>query len=170
MDVLQPTRPEDDPATAPALVDDESWLTPDTRRRVRIGIPPLLLGTVMVVAGAFWGGTLIDKHFGAATGAALTSAAAGPGAEGAGPGGFSVQSPAAEGTIRAISGEDLTVGPASGAEVKVVLTASTVVTRSGKGTAGALHVGDTVSVQGTKTRGGTVTATSVTATAAGVAG
>jgi Domain of unknown function (DUF5666) len=190
--------------------DDEAWLTPDTRRRIKIAIPTFLLGALAVIAGAFWGGAVVQKHFGTNTAATAAGAFAGrggaggaegfagfggrgatggTGAEGAagasgssgasgfagtsgfggeGASGFTRTTPTAEGTISAISGDDLTVKPASGADVKVVMNSSTTVTRSGKGSAGALKVGDTVRVVGTKASSGTVTATSITATAAGV--
>jgi hypothetical protein len=181
--------------SAPELDDDEAWLTPDTRRRIKFAIPTFFLGALAVVAGAFWGGAVVQKHFGTSSTAAATTRAgafAGRGGEGfagfggatgaegatgasgatgfggAGAGGFTRETPTAEGTISAISGDDLTVKPTSGADVKVVLSSSTVVTRSGKGSAGTLKVGDTVRVDGTKASDGTVTATSVTATAAGV--
>jgi hypothetical protein len=177
----------------PDLDDDESWLAPDTRRRIRIAVPTFLLLTLAVIAGAFWGGAVVQKHFGttstesataglagrggaegfagfggAATGAEGATGAAGAEGFGGGGTGFTRVTPTAEGTISAISGDDLTVKPTSGADVKVVMSSSTIVTRSGKGSAGSLRVGDTVRVDGNKASDGAVTATSITATAAGV--
>jgi len=170
--------------------DDESWLAPDTRRKVRLTIPTLILSLLIIAAGAFWGGAVVDKHFGvkstsstsglaafSRSGAAgrfpgfgaeggTTTGGAATGAGGFGAGGFTT--PAAEGTLTAISGNTLTVkSTTGGSTVKVVMTSSTVVTRSGKGAPGKLTVGDTIRVIGTS-KDGTVTATSVTATAAGV--
>jgi hypothetical protein len=167
---------------------DEDWLVPDRRRRVRIAVPTLVLCGLILVAGAFWGGAVVDKHFGnhgttsAAAGGRTAGAFAGfgggtgtggtgtgaAGGTAGGFGGFSRVTPAAEGTLSAIDGQTLTVTPTSGSPVKVKLTAETVVTRSGTGAPGALTVGDTVTVDGTAGSGGVVTATSVTATAAGV--
>ncbi|MBO0694436.1 MAG: hypothetical protein J2P58_16140, partial [Acidimicrobiaceae bacterium] len=92
----------------------------------------------------------------------------GLGAGGFGGGGFAGLTPAASGTVRAISGHDLIVASTTGSRIKVVLTSSTIVTRTGEGSTGPLKVGDTVRVQGTKASNGTVTARSVTAIASGV--
>jgi hypothetical protein len=165
-------------AFAAELDDEESWLAPDARRKVRIRLPPFILGLVIVIGGAFWGGAVVDKHFGvsntatAATGGSATAGRGGAtGAEGAtgfgGAGGFSAETPAAEGKLSAISGNDLTVTSTSGTKVSVTMASATVVTRSGQGAAGELTVGDTVVVEGTKASNGKVTATSITATAAG---
>jgi Domain of unknown function (DUF5666) len=167
-------------AFATELDDEESWLAPDARRKVRIRLPAFILGLVIVIGGAFWGGAVVDKHFGvsntataaAATGGSATAGRGGAtGAEGAtgfgGAGGFSAETPAAEGKLSAISGNDLTVTSTSGTKVSVTMTSATVVTRSGQGAAGELTVGDTVVVEGTKASNGKVTATSITATAAG---
>jgi hypothetical protein len=140
-------------------------------------VPVFLLGALIVVSGAFWGGAVVDKHFGASSTASAASAFAGGaggralGASGAGgfagAGGSGFEAPTAEGTVSAISGDDLTVAPTSGSKVEVVMSSSTVVTRSGQGAAGTLGVGDSVEVRGTKAADGTVTATSITATAPG---
>jgi hypothetical protein len=166
--------------------DDESWLAPDTRRRIKLAIPTFALGALVVIAGAFWGGAEVDKHFGAnnttsagslaaalggrgATGSGGTGrgAFAGLGGGGGGGGGFG-STPAASGTLSAISGHDLTVTTTTGSKVKVVLVSSTTVISIGQGSTGGLKVGDTVRVQGTTGSGGTIKASSITATAAGV--
>jgi hypothetical protein len=162
---------------------DEDWLVPDRRRRVRIAVPTLLLCALILVAGAFWGGAVVDKHFGnhattAATAGGRTAgafagfgggtgAAGGTGTGASGFGGFSRVTPAAEGTLSAINGQTLTVKPTSGSPVTVKLTATTVVTRSGTGTPGALTVGDTVTVDGTAGSGGVSTTTGGFGSAAG---
>jgi hypothetical protein len=193
--VYEPIEPA---AYGPNEEDDESWLAPDTRRRVRLAVPTFALGALVVIAGAFWGGAEVDKHFGSSNNTTTASAIAaalrgrGAGAEGAGAGtgregfagfaglggagggggfaggGFAGTTPAASGTVSAISGDDLTVNSTSGGKVKVVLNSSTIVSRTGKGSTGPVQVGDTVRVQGTKASNGTVTATSVTAVAPGV--
>jgi hypothetical protein len=57
---------------------------------------------------------------------------------------------------------------ASGALVKVTVGPSATVNRNAKSSLGSLQVGDTVVVEGSKASNGSVTATSVSATAAGV--
>jgi hypothetical protein len=187
---FDPDDPESEVLYPDEDLDDESWPAPDTRRKVKVTIPTLILSLLIIAAGAFWGGAVVDKHFGVkstsstsglaafsrsgaagrfagfgAEGGATTGGAA-TGAGGFGAGGFTT--PAAEGTLTAVSGNTLTVkSTTGGSTVKVVMTSSTVVTRSGKGAPGTLTVGDTVRVIGTA-KAGTVTATSITATAAGV--
>lgn len=181
-----------DPATFEPNAD-ESWLTPDTRRRVKMAVPTLLLALLVVVAGAFWGGAEVFKHFGsdnagtgslAALGRPLGAGrggtgtgggAGGTGATATGRGGFGgfggaggFAAPTVSGTVTAVSGNQLVVQSSAGSKVTVKLTSSTVVTRVAEGSAGAIRVGDTVRVVGTKAKGGTVTASTVTATAAGV--
>lgn len=181
-----------DPATFEPNAD-ESWLTPDTRRRVKMAVPTLLLALLVVVAGAFWGGAEVFKHFGsdnagtgslAALGRPLGAGrggtgtgggAGGTGATATGRGGFGgfggaggFAAPTASGTVTAVTGNQLVVQSSAGSKVTVKLTSSTVVTRVAEGSAGAIRVGDTVRVVGTKAKDGTVTASTVTATAAGV--
>lgn len=181
-----------DPATFEPNAD-ESWLTPDTRRRVKMAVPTLLLALLVVVAGAFWGGAEVFKHFGsdnadtgslAALGRPLGAGrggtgtgggAGGTGAAATGRGGFGgfggaggFAAPTVSGTVTAVTGDQLVVQSSAGSKVTVKLSSSTVVTRIAEGSAGAIRVGDTVRVVGTKAKDGTVTASTVTATAAGV--
>ena len=75
---------------------------------------------------------------------------------------------AATGTVTEVSGSTLYVTNSSGDLVKVTVGPSATVTRNAKSSLGSLEVGDTVVVQGTKASNGSVTATSVSATGAGV--
>jgi hypothetical protein len=67
-----------------------------------------------------------------------------------------------------VKGTTLYVTNASGNLVEVTLTPSTTVTRNAKTSLSGLAPGDTVVVQGTTAKNGTVTAASVAATAQGV--
>ncbi len=79
-----------------------------------------------------------------------------------------VDSAAATGTVTEIKGSTLYVTNSSGNLVEVTLTPSTTVTRDAKTIWLGLTPGDTVVVQGTTAKNGTVTAASISATAEGV--
>jgi hypothetical protein len=162
-----------------AEADEEDWLAPPPKRGVRLKLVTLVLLVAAAAAGAFWTGTVVQKHNGPAStsgsAAALISrfrsAAAGAGAGGAGSGGgfgASRVAPTASGTLTDMTGTTLYLTDASGALIKVVTTPSTTVTRTGVGQPGTLTIGDTITVEGTKGTDGTVTATRVVATAQGV--
>ena len=64
-----------------------------------------------------------------------------------------------------VNGKTLYVTDSSGATIRVKTTGSSKIARTAVAKVGEVHPGDTVIVQGTKSSSGTVTATSVTATA-----
>jgi hypothetical protein len=68
--------------------------------------------------------------------------------------------------VTTIEGSTLYVTTSSGSLVKVILGKSTTYTRDAKSTVSAIQPGDTVVVQGTTAKNGTVAATSVADTAA----
>ena len=84
------------------------------------------------------------------------------------PGGGTGGSNATTGTISVVDGDTLYILTASNELVKVRLNPSTTVTRNAKSKAAKLRPGDTVVVQGATGEGGTVQASSVSATAKGV--
>jgi Domain of unknown function (DUF5666)/TfoX N-terminal domain len=140
---------------------------PATEEKKMFGGLAFLVGGHMAISASGQGGVLVRVDPEAAE-RLLQTTKAEPAATGfGGAGGFTAQTPAADGKLRAISGNDLTVASTSGTKVSVTMTSATVVTRSGQGAAGKLTVGDTVVVEGTKASNGKVTATSITATAAG---
>jgi hypothetical protein len=163
--------------------DDDLYaepLPPRPRRRVFTPARAVLGGVVLVAAG-FIGGVLVQKGQGGtapaggagpggAGGAAAFAARAGQGAAGGGAGGAAGQAGAAPttGTVANVKGSTLYVTGSDGTTVKVRVDKNAKVTRSAASTAGAVHPGDTVVIQGSTASSGTVTATSVTATAKGV--
>jgi hypothetical protein len=92
--------------------------------------------------------------------------AAGGGAAGAG----GAASDATAGSVANVDGKTLYVKDANGNTIRVKTTSNSKITRTAVSTAGDVHPGDTVVVQGTKSSSGTVTATSITATAKNAAG
>jgi hypothetical protein len=176
---------------------EEDWLggyeelPPRPRRRL---VTPLNLALLaIVIAGAgFIGGVEVQKgQSSATTGAglrgafasALTRAGTGTGtgttgASGvAGRGGFGAgagaggagAAGATTGTVSTVSGNALYVSTAAGNTVKVTAAPSSTVTATTLSSISAVHPGDTVIVVGATNSDGSVTATSIRATAANAA-
>ncbi len=147
--------------------EDEEWPTRRIAPGVRLRVPTLVLLALLIAAGAFWGGAAAQRSQGTAGGGSglgrrLAAADLARRALGGGAG------PTASGIVTVIEGRTLYLTGANGAIVKVVLGASTTIARDAGVTQSALRPGDTVVVEGTKASDGTVTAASVSATAAGV--
>jgi hypothetical protein len=173
-----------EPASPSTPLDDlpfdeanEEWATAGSARGIRLRLPVVALLAVILVAAGFWGGSIVEKDQGssAAAGAAagLAGRFAAGGARGAGGAtgatGFgAATTQGTTGTISVVDGSTLYVLTTSGSLVKVTLAPSTTVTRNAKATQGQLQPGDSVDVQGATGKSGTVTATSVAATASGV--
>jgi hypothetical protein len=173
---------------------DDDWSTGQTRKGLRLHAPTAVLLGLIVLAGGFWGGAVAEKHHSgspssssassalanlraAARGAAGSGAGAsglgGTGAGGTGAGGGlgaggGAAGAATAGIVTGVEGNILYVTDAAGNLVKVAVGPTATVTRTAKSSLTGLQTGDTVVVQGTTGTGGTVTATSVRATAQGV--
>lgn len=175
------TTPYDDPELEWEHAEDE---TPPPRPR-RTRLTPVRGGllAIALVAGGFVAGVQVQKgqadpggtagggarsgSFAARLGAGAPGAA-GPGqgtGAGAAAGGASG---ATVGTVANVKGTTLYVTGADGTTVKVRTDGNAKVTRNADSSVGSVHPGDTVVVQGTKNSSGSVTATSITATAKGV--
>jgi hypothetical protein len=150
-------------------LDELEPLAPRPRRRLLAPLPLALLGVLLVAAG-FIGGVLVQKHAGGSSGgggfpgAGAFAAARQAGGLGA-PTGQSGQG--TTGTVSAKKGDVIYVATSDGTTVKVRLGDATV-TRTAEVGRNQIHPGDSVVVQGATQDNGTVKATSVTATAAGV--
>jgi hypothetical protein len=152
--------------------DDEEWPVRGPRKGIRMPVPTVLLLAVLIAAGGLWGGAALQRSHGSTA----TSSAASPfaalrsgGAGGlSGLGGTGALGGATTGTVTSVSGSTLYVTNSSGNLVKVIVGPSATVSRNAKSSLGALQVGDTVVVQGSKASNGSVSATSVSATGAGV--
>jgi hypothetical protein len=160
---------------AVAESDDDLWPTRTRRSGIRVRLPTAVLLALVVAGVGFWGGSTLQKDHGstasAATAgnfAALRNARA-RGTSGGFPGQTGGGSNGTAGTVTVIQGNTVWVTAADGSLVKVKLTQATTVTRNATSTKGALRPGDTVVVQGAAAKNGTVTASSVAATAKGVA-
>jgi hypothetical protein len=164
----------DDPTTTLDR-DDSDWyepveedLPPRPRRRLVTPVT-LLLAAIIVGAGGFFAGVKVQKNQGTtagATPAAATSGFPGRGGGGGGPGGGS-GGPAAVGTVANKHGRTLYVSAGSGTTIKVQVDRHAKVSRTATTATKGIYPGDTVIVQGTKSKDGSVSATQVTATAKG---
>jgi hypothetical protein len=154
--------------------DDDEWPDRGPRKGVRMSLPTVVLLVLLIAAGGIWGGAALQRSQGTSSGtsgtaSALASLFGGRGAASTGGfGGAGAAGAATTGTVTEVQGSTLYVTNASGALVKVTVGPSVAVNRNAKANLGGLQVGDTVVVQGTKQSDGSVTATSVSATAAGV--
>jgi hypothetical protein len=102
---------------------------------------------------------------GGGTGAGTGS---GSGPQFGGPGG--AQSNATVGSVANKKGSTLYVKDSDGNLVRVKTTSHSKINRIASSSAGAIHPGDTVIVQGSKSSSGTITATQIQASAAGATG
>jgi hypothetical protein len=136
-----------------------------TRPRRRLLAPlPLALVAVLVAAGGFIAGVLVQKDqqdSAAATGLPRGIANFAAGA--------ATRAPAANGTageVKSVKGRTLYVTDAQGTTTAVRVGSAAKVTRTAESSANSIRPGDTVIVQGAKRANGSVQASSVTATAA----
>jgi len=161
---------------------DEEPLPKRPRRRLVTPISAALAGALVGALG-FIGGVEVQKgqdDGGSGTNAsapAFASAGAGNrggfarGAGGTGGGGPQFggggQSNATVGAVANKKGSTLYVKDSDGNLVRVKTTSHSKINRTASTSAGAIHPGDTVIVQGSTSKNGTVTATQINATAAG---
>jgi Domain of unknown function (DUF5666) len=163
--------------------ESEDWPARGPAKGIRINWLTALLLVLLIGGGGIWGGAALQRSQGSSTSSLASSIASrfaglrgsGSGGSGTGSGGASRfgglgSSAAATGTVTEVQGSKLYVTNASGNLVEVDLTPSTTVTRDAKTKSSALEPGDTVVVDGTTAKNGTVTASSVSATAQGVTG
>jgi hypothetical protein len=169
---------EDDWEPAPA----ERTLPPRRRRRL-VTPAAVVLAAVLVGALGFIGGVEVQKgqadssagtNGGAGTGLASLGGGGGGGAGAAarrgfaGPGG--ARGNATVGTVANKHGSTLYVKDSDGTTIRVKTTSHSKINRTATASAGAIHPGDTVIVQGTKSSSGTITATQINATSSAAAG
>ena len=141
---------------------DLDWPSETTKTSLRLAKPTAILVGLLLVAGGFWGGIMLQKNEGSSSSsgfpnfAAVRSALSG------------ASSSSTTGTVTDIIGNTLYVTDSSGSLVKVTLSSSTTVSRNEKASLSALKPGDSVVVSGVKTSNGQVTASSISATQSGV--
>ena len=161
-----------------ALFEDEAdeWPTQGPAKGLRLPWPVAGLLVLLLVFGGLWAGAYMQRSSSSSTSAASPfggsfslPSGAGAGRVTGGAGGFpGATSSGTSGTVTDIIGSTLYVTTASGSLVAVNVGTTATVDRNAKSSLAALQPGDTVTVQGTKAKDGTVTASSVSATQAGV--
>jgi hypothetical protein len=181
-EMLDPeAEPSTDPPPADPVVDERYEDDPDfdedfdaaPRRRVGWITRGLVAGILLALA--FTGGVLVQKHHDAQTSAGSLPAFSGSGfpgfgstpASGSGDGGGSgsqanSSAPAVIGTVVSVHGNRVIVRDLSGKKHVVETTGATTITRSTEITASKLTAGTTVVVVGTQSGDGTTSATAVT--------
>jgi Domain of unknown function (DUF5666) len=158
------------------LVDPEPWEVEDElpARPRRPLVTPVRAGlaAVVIAAAGFFGGVEVQKSQGSNASSGAPAAVSGAArAGGGGFGGFGGQaSNATFGTVTSKNGSSLYVQDANGTTVKVRMDSNSKITRTANASGSAIHPGDTVVVQGSKSSNGTVTASQITAATARGAG
>ncbi|HXZ82641.1 MAG TPA: hypothetical protein VED84_02695 [Acidimicrobiales bacterium] len=157
------------------VLDDENWPTAQAKRGVRLRTPTAVLAALVLLAGGFWGGAILQKNEGssgtggfAASRSSLTRSLFSRSGGSSFFGSTGSRSAATVGTVTDVIGKALYVTNSSGDLVKVTLGPSAKVTRNADSTLADLKIGDTVIIEGVKSSSGALTASSIAATAAGV--
>jgi hypothetical protein len=166
-------RPQTDYETEDLTARDDEWSVagealPPRPRRAGLTRAGIALAAVLLITLGFIGGVEVQKQQGSGGGTANAAAATGPagfqrGASGPGPAGGASDN-VTVGTVSNKKGNLLYVKNSDGSLIKVKTSSSSTVNRTATTSAGAIHPGDTVVVQGTTSKSGTVTASRVTAT------
>jgi hypothetical protein len=149
---------------------------PARRRRLVFGRPAMALTAVLILALGFIAGVEVQKNQGSAASATATASAARAGGFagrggfplGGGPGGGAAAGDVVTGTVANKNGRYIYVKDADGNTIRVKTTSNSTISRNAKAHTASIHPGDTVVIQGSKSKDGTVTATRVNATAQGV--
>jgi hypothetical protein len=153
----------------------EEWPEQATKKGFRASWPIAVLVALLLMVGGVAVGSYLQRQHGStstsatarAGGAAFAGfgAAATTGGTGAA---ATTPSDVTSGTVTDIIGNTVYVTNASGALVKVTVSSTTTVDRNATSTAAGLRPGDTVTIQGTTAKNGTVAAATISATAKGV--
>jgi Domain of unknown function (DUF5666) len=160
-------------------VPQERALPPRQRRRL-VTPASVALTAVLIAAVGFIGGVEVQKGqaddtpsaaaAGANGGGAGPAGAGAAGARGGFPGRGGAQGNATIGSVANKHGSTLYVKDSDGNTVRVKTTSHSKINRTATASAGAIHPGDTVIVQGTRSAGGTITATQINATSSSASG
>ncbi|MFE2428851.1 hypothetical protein ACFXJ5_19185 [Streptomyces sp. NPDC059373] len=172
-DVYQPEeQPEDVLADPPDMRDISAELSAPPKRK--LPWPTLLLTSSVVAVLAFTGGVLVEKGQSsgsaapggaAAAGGARFGGAASAGTGGQAPGGGNAGgagSGMTAGTVKVVDGSTIYVTDAQGNIIKVKTGKSTQVSVAKSGKVSDLKPGQTVTVRGSQSSSGDITATTVT--------
>jgi hypothetical protein len=151
----------------------EEWPEQATKKGFRASWPIATLVSLLLIVGGVAVGSYLQRQHSSTSTAGLAR----PGGTGfagfagatAGPGGAAATpSDVTSGTVTDIIGNTVYVTNSSGALVKVTVSSTTTVDRNATSSVTDLRPGDTVTIQGSTAKNGTVAAASISATAKGV--
>jgi hypothetical protein len=157
--------------------EPDEWPTQGPAKGLRLPWPVAGLLALLLAFGGVWAGAYMQRSSSSPSSTSspfggsfsLPGGAAALGRGTGGTGGFPASlAGGTSGTVTDIIGNTLYVTTASGSLVAVTVGTNTTVDRNAESSLAALQPGDTVTVQGTKAKDGTVAASSVSATEAGV--
>ena len=152
--------------------ETEEWPENATSKGFRASWFITVFSALLLLMAGLWLGAYLQRGRSSTSTPSLSSLfGSGAGAPSGGTGLSSLAKAAAKsttGTVTDIEGHTLYVTTSSGSLVAVKVSSSTTVDRNASTTLAGLKPGDTVTVQGTKEKNGTVEATSVSDTAKGV--
>jgi hypothetical protein len=151
----------------------EEWPEQATKKGFRASWPIAVLVALLLIVAGVGVGSYLQRQQGSTSTTARPGGAAfagfGGAATTAGTGAATTTpSDVTSGTVTDIIGKTVYVTNASGSLVKVTVSSTTTVDRNATSTAAGLRPGDTVTIQGTTAKNGTVAAASISATAKGV--
>jgi hypothetical protein len=149
----------------------DEWPAHGPKKGFRVTWPVAALLVLVVAAAGIWGGAYMQRHHSSSTSASSLFGSFRRGAGGTGSFGGAAAAAASNltaGTVTDVIGDTLYVTTSSGSLVEVKIGSSTTINRNAKSSLSALKPGDTVTVQGSKSANGSVAASTVSATAAGV--
>lgn len=167
---------------------DDDWLSAAPPTGVRMRLPTIALVGLLLLAGGFWVGAYVQKHDGTTSASSVASAlasriSAARGTTGAGglgfaggAGGFAGRAgsgttgagttgsgSSTEGLVTDVKGDTIDITTSSGQSLTVAVRPTTRITKTVSTSVKGLAIGTTVVVQGTRGSGGTIAATSITA-------
>jgi hypothetical protein len=152
--------------------EPEERALPPRRRRRLVTPASCALAAVLIGALGFIGGVEVQKGQASSAGAARAGLA-GAGAGGAARGGFAGpgagQGNATIGSVANKRGSTLYVKDSDGNTIRVKTTSHSKINRTATASVGAIHPGDSVVIQGTKSSSETITATQINATSSSAA-
>jgi hypothetical protein len=151
--------------------ESEEWPEHATSKGVRASWFVTVFSALLLLVAGLWLGAYLQRGQSSSSTSFSSPFALGSGATSGASGLKALQNAAAKettGTVTDIIGHTLYVTNSSGSLVAVKVSSSTTIDRNASTTLTGLKPGDTVTVQGTKEKNGSVVATSISDTAKGV--
>lgn len=152
--------------------ESEEWPEHTSSKGFRASWFVTVFSALLLLVGGLWIGAYLQRGQSSSSSSSLSSLFTSATGTRGGAAGLSAFAKAAgketAGTVTDIVGDTLYVTTSSGSLVAVKVSSSTTVDRNASTSLSGLKPGDTVTVQGTKEKNGSVAATSISDTAKGV--